>query len=209
MTKNINVSLTDDQYELARRRAFVEDLGWKPIFNALINAYIAGDITVTQQGRYTVHPPKSATPVVHVRRDADVIELEPDWNINDPRPQVGEDPRQQARPHSGWGTRALTQHIAQETGRKISPHYLRRLLSVLGIEKADNGRWYFEGPTDERVSLVLTAIEEGVYDQMIAEGIDGMVKKVKEKETDKQVHVANHEASKRKRFADRLRQREE
>lgn len=209
MTKTVSVSLTDDQYELARRRAFVEDLGWRTIFNALVNAYIAGDITVTAQGRYTVHPPKSATPIVHVRRDADVVEIEPDWNVNDPRPQVGDDPRQQARPHSGWGTRALTQHIAQETGRKISKQYLRRLLSVLGIEKAENGRWYFEGPQDSNVSLVLRAIEEGVYDQMIAEGVATMVKKVKAKESEIQDHVANHEAAKRARFAERLRQREE
>lgn len=208
MTKTITAHVTDNQYELARRRAFVEDLSWKTIFNALINAYIAGDITVTQQGRYSVAIPESSTPVVHIRRDADTIELEPDWNVNDPRPQVGTTSSQQARPHNGWGTSALNEYIKQETGRKIPKQYLRRLLRTLGIEKAENGRWYFEGPNDPQVATILSAIESGVYDEMIRQGIDEMVKQVKPKEDPKK-HEDKHQEIRRKKFMKRLKQLED
>lgn len=209
MTKTIAAQVTDDQYELARRRAFVEDLPWKTIFNALINAYIAGDITVTRQGRYSVALPQSSVPVARVRRDADDIEIEPDWNLKDPRPQVGTKANQQDKPSSGWGTGALNEHIKKETGRKIPRQYLRQLLRTLGIEKADNGRWYFEGPTDPQVETVISAIESGVYDALIREGLDGMLRSLKPKEPEEppiEYHENIHIENKRKRFAQRLRE---
>lgn len=211
MARTIGVSISDEQYELARRRAFVEDLKWKHIWNALINAYIAGDITVTQQGRYSIHPPKAAIPVVHVRHDADLIELEPDWSINDPRPQVGADSTHQQSKHKGaggWGTTHLHQYIKQETGRKIPKQYLRRLLKALEIPKSDNGRWYFKGPTDPKVETVISAIETGVYDEITRLGLEHMLKSVA-KSHEHEVHDVQHAETKRQRFIERLKQMED
>lgn len=209
MSHTVSITISDQQYELARRRAFVEDLRWRHIWNALINAYIAGDITVTQQGRYSVHPPTSATPVVHVRKDADLVELEPDWSINDPRPQVGDKSTQQTRPHHGWGTSALLQHLKETTGRKIPKQYLRRLLNLLEIPKADNGRWYFDGINDPLVSVVIEAVVGGVYDEMIRVGLNEMIQRAKPKEPDVTFHHLTHEENKRRRYAARLRQLED
>lgn len=210
MTKSISVTLSDDQYELARRRAFVEDLTWSRIFRGLINAYIAGDITVTQQGRYSVNPPKAPIPVVHVRRDANITEIEPDWKTNDKRPQVGvDDPKHQTKRGSGWGTAALQQHLGEETGRKISRQYLRNLLKLLKIEKADNGRWDFAGPMDPQVKRVIEAVENGTYDEMVRIDLTAMKRHVGPEQTPVEEHEVKHRKTKRQRIADRLRQLED
>lgn len=167
----ITARLTDDQYRLARHRLFVEDLTWQELISTLVNAYICGDISVTKQGRYHVAPPSGDEPVVLVPSGADVVEIEPDWGVDHPRPQVGaERPRQQPRGVRAWGTTALANHLREVTGRRISKNVLRKLLKLLDIPKQDNGRWEFPGPDSEYVKKLEVAMNDGTYDTLIREG---------------------------------------
>lgn len=169
--KMIQVYISSDQYALARRRMWVENLSWPKLITALLNAFITGDITVTRQGRYHLSPPLSSVPVISVPRGGEEIELEPDWNIRgQTRPQVGtEEPKQKPRHAKSWGTREVALYLQQETGRRISLPAMRKLLSVLDVPKGDNSRWNFGGPDDLTVQILKESIEDGTYDAVLYE----------------------------------------
>lgn len=144
------------------------------VLSALVNAYIMGDITVTKQGRYHMSPPSGHSPVIEVEQADDmVIEIEPDWGIGSDRPQVGADNhRQKPRTKHKWGTRELAQYLRKTTERRVSVQNLRRLLSSMEVEKEDNGRWSFNGPEDRTVIQIVEAVQAGVYDSLVQEGVE-------------------------------------
>lgn len=201
-TKTIQVKITSDQYSLARRRMWAENLTWRQLINALLNAFIMGDITVTKQGRYHLAPPTSAVPVIEVPKYNETVELEPDWNLKgENRPQVGADePKQKPRHLKSWGTREMALYLRQETGRRISIPVLRKLLSVLGVPKGDNSRWNFTGPLDPNIPTIKEAIEDGTYDTLLSEGIrlaeDFHARKQRELEEMRKAKITNEKARK-------------
>lgn len=209
----VHAKLTKDQFSLLRRRAFVEDLTVQAILSALVNAYIAGDVSVTAQGRYMLSPPSDYEPIIEVEKAADVIEIEPNWGVKDGRPQVGATShRQKPRNKPEWGTRELARHLRKSTGRRVTIPSLRDLLNTLDIPKGDNGRWSFEGPDSETVNEVKTAIEEGVYDSLVLEGIREARKIAEEneaRETEIQEAVEDYPEQRRIQHLKRLRQIEE
>lgn len=169
----VSARVTEDQFELLRRRTFVEDLTIQTVLSALVNAYISGDVSVTQQGRYMLSPPSDYDPVIEVERAEDVVEIEPDWGVEDGRPQVGAtNHRQKPRGKPDMGTRELARYLRKETGRRVSLPSLRKLLNALDVPKDDNGRWTFEGTDSQTVSQVKEAIESGVYDSLVQEGVE-------------------------------------
>lgn len=168
--KMVPVKLTEDQWKLAKRRLFVEHQTWQVVLSALVNAYICGDITVTRDGRYSMNPPEGASPVVEVPKGADYVEIEPDWQVPQGKPQKGYENREYDSPAPGWGTRQLQQHLRKHTGRGLKLPALRELLRYLEIEK-EGHRYLFDGPTDERVDMIETAIHTGVYDALVRKGL--------------------------------------
>jgi hypothetical protein len=151
---------------------WVEDISWPKLISALLNAFIMGDVSVTNDGRYHLSAPVSSVPVIQVPKGDQTIELEPDWNIRGKtRPQVGADePKQKPRIAKSWGTREVALYLRQETGRRISLPILRQLLSILEIPKGENTRWNFRGATDPAIQTIKDAIENGTYDTLLREG---------------------------------------
>lgn len=209
----VTARLTDDQYELLRRRLFVEDLSIQTMLSALVNAYIMGDVSVTAQGRYMLSPPSGYTPVVEVEKSEDVVEIEPDWGVEDGRPQVGATShRQKPRTKPEWGTRELAYYLRKSTGRRVSIPNLRKLLNATEIEKADNGRWTFEGPDDPNVGTVKQAVEEGVYDALVREGVHEARKVQEQKQVEEdelEFAIEETETNRRIQHLKRLRKVEE
>lgn len=165
-TKLISCRLTEDQFGLARRKLFVESLSWQRVISALVNAYIMGDISVTPSGRYVLAPPTGYIPVVKVSEDEDAVEIEPDWGVNNPRPQMGAtyEPKQ----GEYWGTKELAEYLRVETSRRLSVNSVRKLLRHLNIPK-ENNRWVFIGPEDIYIDQIKEAIQNGTYDDLIRE----------------------------------------
>lgn len=161
---SIGATLTEDQYSMVRRKLFVEGLSWQKVISALINAYIMGDISVTTSGRYKLSPPSGYIPVIRIPDGVDEVEIEPDWGVNNPRPQMGST-SDHAWDEEIWKTRELVQYVREITGRRISIILLRELLNHLDIPKA-NTQWKFTGPEDKYVTQVIEAIEEGLYDEL-------------------------------------------
>lgn len=163
---NVNVMLTMDQYNLARRKLFVEHMSWQRVFSALINAYIVGDVSVLENGRYHLAPPSGYKPVVKI--EGSDVDIEPDWGVNE-RPQVGyRNPNQAPKRAKVWGTRELAHHLRSVTGRRISIPLLRKLLQALDVPKTDTGRWKFPKEEDDpHIPKIIEAIEEGVYDELL------------------------------------------
>lgn len=169
----VSTQITSQQYNLARRRMYAEGQNWQKVLNALINAYIIGDVTVTDGGRYQVSPPKHLPVSVQVPKNADLIEVDVDWGTRDRRPQVGANaPSQQQKPRKSWGTKELLNHLRKETGRHVTIQSLRYMLRILEIEKQENNRWIFSGPEDERVAEIEEAIYSGLYDELIRMGTE-------------------------------------
>jgi hypothetical protein len=170
--KSVTVTLTEDQFELARRRLFIEGLGWTTVLRALVNAYVMGDVSVTKSGKYYMAPPSNYRPVVHVSKAEDVVEIEPEWGVASDRPQIGTTSvGQVTHLPDKWGTKELAAYMREVTGRKISPTYLRRMMALIEIPKGSNNRWSFDGPDDPKVATVRKAIDEGIYQAIIHEGI--------------------------------------
>ncbi len=195
-TKLIQVRISTDQYSLARRRMWVENITWTKLISALLNAFITGDITVTKEGRYHMSAPLSSVPVLSVPKGGEEVELEPDWNIRGQiRPQVGaHEPKQKPRNLKNWGTREVAIYLREDTGRRISIPVLRELLSVLDIPKGSNSRWSFRGPDDPAIQSIKEAIEEGIYDELLYEGLKKAVelrekKRAEEKELEESKEV--------------------
>lgn len=166
----VGAGLSEDQYNLVRRRLFIEDLSWQTVIRALLNAYITGDVSVTAQGRYHLSPPSHHIPVMQI--EGSDVEIEPEWTVKD-RPQVGHKSREQKpREKPMWGTRELAAHLRELTGRKVSTNMLRKLLKVIDVPKHNNGGvWKFPGNEDnEHIPRIVEAFEEGVYDSLIYEG---------------------------------------
>lgn len=179
----VSFRVTKDQYNLARRRLFVEDLNWQTVMRALLNAYIMGDVSVTSEGRYHIAPPSGYVPVVEVTKEEDVVEIEPDWGTTSERPQVGANhSRQHPRNHPVWGTRELAAYLRRETGRRVTVQVLRKLLTLLEVPKADNGFWQFDGEDDKHVSTIIEAITDGTYATLVKEGVVNAQKHVEKKE---------------------------
>ena len=179
----VPVKLSTDQYNLARRRMFAEDMSWQEVLVPLLNAYIMGDVTVTRQGRYYLHPPRDGIPIIEIPKKEDKVELEPDWNIGENRPQVSADkPQQKPRNLKDWGTRQVAVYLREETGRKISIPVLRQLLSLYEIPKGNNSRWSFTGGDDPHVQTLKQAIEDGTYDTLLREGTQRAVEARKRKQ---------------------------
>lgn len=205
----ITAALTAEQYQLARRRLFTERQSWQKVLNALINAYITGDITVTDAGRYHLKPPQAQPIVVHIPKGADLIEVDIDWGTPNKRPQVGAgNSSQQPKVHKAWGTKALAQYLREQTGRKITLQSLRYMLRVMEIEKKHNNRWEFQGPDDPVVAEVLDAIITGLYDDLVRMGTDAAsairIHKENQEKTAKQALLAN-QAERRMLHLKRLR----
>lgn len=177
--RKVSFRLTEDQYNLARRRLFGDDLNWQTMLTALVNAYITGYVSVTKAGRFVLSPPTSKVPVIEVDTGEDLVEVEPDWRVSGERPQVGS-PQQRPRKLRQWGTSDLAIYLREQTGRRISIQHLRKLLSTMNLPKGDNGRWSFSGPEDETIQRIIKAIEEGVYDALIREGVQQARQRSKE-----------------------------
>lgn len=170
--KQVTVNLTQDQFDLARRRLFIEGLSWGVVLRALLNAYVMGDVSVTKSGKYYMAAPSNYKPVVHVTQAEDVVEIEPAWGVTSDRPQVGENRvGTVTKLPPKWGTRELAAYLRDHTGRKITPMYLRKMLALIEIPKGENGRWSFEGENDPQVKTIIKAITEGVYEAIIYEGL--------------------------------------
>ena len=174
--KPVTVQLTPTQRSLARRRIFAEDLSWQKVLNALMNAYITGDITVTKNGRYQMAPPQGSIPVIHVPKGGELVEIDVDWGTHDSRPQVGANHKAPKGNRSTlaptqWGTRELATYLQKETGRLIRSASLRNLLRTIEIPKADGNRWLFEGEKDPFLPEILEAFQDGTYDLLIRQGV--------------------------------------
>lgn len=206
----VATQLTDQQYNLARRRLFAEKQTWQKVLNALVNAYITGDITVTEAGRYHLSTPKGKPVVIQVPKGADLIEVDVDWGTKDRRPQVGADsPSQKPKVLSAWGTKDLLFHLRSVTGRRITMQSLRYLLRIMEIEKDGNNRWEFKGPEDERVTEVEEAIYSGLYDELVRMGTEAAaairITKEKQEKALKNA-VSAHEAERKALHLKRLNQ---
>lgn len=190
----VSVHMTKDQFNLARRRLFVEDLSWQTVLNSLINAYIMGDISITSQGRYHISPPKSSIPVIQIEGIKDTVEIEPDWGKARHRPQAG-DSKQTPRSKPKWGSKELAQHLRSVTGRRVSIQNLRKLLRTLEIEKKGNSRWVFDPDEDsETIAVIQEAIEDGVYDRLVREGTEEAQKKQQEDKAEQEAKVQDAKA---------------
>lgn len=212
-THTITFKITEDQYKFARRKLFVEDLTWQIVMPALLNAYIMGDVSITQQGRYHVAPPTDHIPVVGI--EGSDVEVEPDWHRKSGkaqgRPQVGaKSPSQKPKRQRVWGTKSLAQYLRQETGRRISYPILRQLLLALEIPKADNKQWKFPGEeNNEYVPIIVEAIENGTYDILLTDSLERAKESQKrrqaimqEQEHANEVYEKAKRAKKRKQMVD-------
>ena len=208
---NVSVKLTEDQYNLARRKLFVEHITWQAMLSAVINAYIVGDLSVLENGRYHLAPPSSYKPVVRI--EGSDVDIEPDWAVNE-RPQVGYRNHAQAPKRAKvWGTRELAHHLREVTGRRVSLQTLRKLLDSLDIPKTETGRWKFPKEADDpHIPKIIEAIQMGEYDRLLYGGVaqarqteDAKIKKIREKtEANKR-----HAQQKRLEHLKRLRQSED
>lgn len=191
--KAVTVHLTPTQFSLARRRIFHEHLTWQMVMNALMNAYITGDITVTKQGRYHMAPPQGAVPVIHVPKDGEVVEIDVDWGTKDSRPQVGASNKAQhpKRPRSdSWGTRELVGYLREETGRNVRLASLQLLLRTLEIPKHGGHHWKFTGEDDPLVVEILETFHDGTYDRLIRQGLD-KAEVARERRKSKEAEIKN------------------
>lgn len=184
-TKRVAVTLTLDQYNLARRRLFVESMSWEKVLRALVNAYITGDVSVSKQGRYSLAPPSNLVPQVKVPIDGDLVDIDVDWQTPSERPQVGvTEPRQQSRSRDYWGTREVSAFLRETTGRNVKPQGLRLLLRTLNVPKGAHKQWRFDGPNDKKLLLIIDAVKDGTYDSLIREGLSELETKRRRKQAE-------------------------
>lgn len=214
--KSVMLRITEDQYRILKRKAFVEDLSFQVIFNALTNAYITGDLTVKRDGRYAINQPlQNVEPVVQYRdKDQELVEVRPDWQTKTaankkPQPQVPPSRKAHRKNKSeNWGTKEARAYLRGETGRKVDQQVFYQLLHALEIPKA-GARYKFTGPDDPHILKLKEGIESGLYDELKTNSLKTAVAHTEAKKKQKEDFIDAETMLARKKKLDHVKRLQE